>query len=69
MDQKKKKRTNLYVKQKVELIEKLELGVSVTHVFDEYGVKKQTVLHICRAIDKLKKIVLICIVDALNKPR
>jgi hypothetical protein len=33
----KKKRTNLYVKQKLELIEKLELGVSVARICKEYG--------------------------------
>jgi hypothetical protein len=33
---KKRKRTNLSVKQKLEFIEKLESGVSITYVCDEY---------------------------------
>jgi predicted transcriptional regulator len=66
---KKRKRTNLCVKQKLEFIEKLESGVSITHVCEECGMKKQTVPDICKAMISLKKIVLVCIVDAPNKPR
>jgi hypothetical protein len=44
-----KKRANLSVKQKLELIEKLESGVFVTCVCEEYGVKKQTVSDIRKA--------------------
>jgi hypothetical protein len=36
-EKKKRKRTNLSVKQKLELIEKLASGVSVASVCDEYG--------------------------------
>jgi hypothetical protein len=52
---KKRKRANLYVKQKLELIEKLESGVSVTCVCEEYGMKTQIVSDIRKAKDKLKK--------------
>ena len=36
----KRKRTSLSIGAKLELIKKLELGVSVARVCDEYGVKK-----------------------------
>ncbi|XP_058021648.1 uncharacterized protein LOC131189536 [Ahaetulla prasina] len=60
----KRKRVNLSVKQKLELIEKLESGWSVARVCEEYGVKKQTVSDIRKAKEKLKKFVLMCDVDS-----
>ena len=39
----KRKRVNLSVTQKLELIEKIEKGASVAIVCEQYGVKKQTV--------------------------
>ena len=50
----KRKRTNLSIAAKLELIEKLESGVSVARVCDEYGVKKQTVSDIRRSKEKLQ---------------
>ncbi|XP_060547182.1 uncharacterized protein LOC117662638 [Pantherophis guttatus] len=60
----KRKRVNLSVKQKLELIEKLESGWSVARVCEEYGVKKQTVSDIRKAKEKLRKFVLMCDVDS-----
>ena len=37
------KRVNLCTGEKLELIKKLESGVSVVRICDEHGVKKQTV--------------------------
>lgn len=51
----KRKRVNLSVAQKLELIKKLESGVSVTRVCDEYGVKKQTVSDIRKSKVKLQE--------------
>ena len=51
----KRKQVNLCVAQKLELIKKLESGVSVSMVCEEYGVKKQTVSDIRKAKDKLLK--------------
>ncbi|XP_063152245.1 uncharacterized protein LOC134492057 isoform X1 [Candoia aspera] len=62
----KRKRVNLSVKQKLELIEKLESGSSVARVCEEYGVKKQTVSDIRKAKEKLKKFVLMCDVDSTS---
>lgn len=62
----KRKRVNLSVKQKLELIEKLESGWSVARVCEEYGVKKQTVSDIRKAKEKLKKFVLMCDVDSTS---
>jgi hypothetical protein len=45
------------------------LGVSITHAYEEYGVKKQTVSDICKAKDKSKQSVLMCDADAPNRPR
>uniref|UniRef100_A0A670Z3C1 HTH psq-type domain-containing protein n=1 Tax=Pseudonaja textilis TaxID=8673 RepID=A0A670Z3C1_PSETE len=53
----KRKRVNLSVKQKLELIEKLESGWSVARACEEYGVKKQTVSDIRKAKEKLKRFV------------
>ena len=50
----KRKRTNLSIGAKLELIKKLESGVSVARVCDEYGIKKQTVSDICRSKEKLQ---------------
>ncbi|KAM3845460.1 uncharacterized protein M6D78_003151 [Vipera latastei] len=60
----KRKRVNLSVKQKLELIEKLESGWSVARVCEEYGVKKQTVSDIRKAKEKLKRFVRMCDVDS-----
>ncbi|XP_070593304.1 zinc finger protein 397-like [Erythrolamprus reginae] len=60
----KRKRVNLSVKQKLELIAKLESGWSVARVCEEYGVKKQTVSDIRKAKEKLRRFVLMCDVDA-----
>ena len=46
--------TNLTINQKLELLRKLERGVSVASVCEEYGVKKQTVSDIRKAKDKLR---------------
>ncbi|KAF2366176.1 HTH CenpB-type DNA-binding domain [Trinorchestia longiramus] len=51
----KKKRVNLSIGDKLELIKKLEGGVSVSRVCEIYGVKKQTVSDIRKAKDKLTK--------------
>jgi hypothetical protein len=40
----KRKHLTLSITQKLELIDKWESGVSVAHVCELYGVKKQTVL-------------------------
>ena len=49
----KRKRINLSIGAKLELIKKLESGVSVARVCDEYGVKKQTVSDIRKSKEKL----------------
>ena len=49
----KRKRVNLGIGEKLELIKKLESGVSVVRICDEHGVKKQTVSDIQRSKDKL----------------
>ncbi|CAM1324768.1 Uncharacterised protein r2_g3362 [Pycnogonum litorale] len=51
----KRKRVNLSIGDKLELIKKLESGVSVARVCEIYGVKKQTVSDIRKAKDKLRK--------------
>ena len=50
----KRKCTNLSSGAKLELIKKLESGVSVARVCDEYGVKKQTISDIRRSKEKLQ---------------
>lgn len=50
-----KKRVILSINQKLELIKKLESGVSVARICDEYGCAKQTVSDIRKAKEKLKK--------------
>jgi hypothetical protein len=45
------KRANLSVKQKLEFTKKLESGVSVACVCEEYGAKKQTVSDIRKTKD------------------
>ena len=40
----KRKRTNLIISAKLELLKKLDSGYSVAKVCEEYGVKKQTVI-------------------------
>ncbi|KAG0725911.1 Transposable element Tcb2 transposase [Chionoecetes opilio] len=49
------KRVNLSIAEKLELIKKVESGVSVARVCVEYGVKKQTVSDIRKAKDKLRE--------------
>jgi hypothetical protein len=56
----------LSVKQKPELIEKLESGVSAAHVCEEYGAKKQTVSDIRKENSKLNKFVLMCVMRMLQ---
>ena len=53
----KRKRTNLSIGAKLELIKKMESGVSVARVCDEYGVKKQTVSDIRRSKEKVQAFV------------
>ena len=50
----KRKRTNLTISAKLELLKKLESGYSVAKVCEEYSVKKQTVIDIREAKDKLQ---------------
>ena len=49
----KRKHVKLCIGEKLELIKKLESGVSVARVCDEYGVKKHTVSDVRRSKDKL----------------
>ena len=51
----KAKRINLTVKQKLELIRKLESGATVAQVCEEYGVKKQTVSDIRKQKESLEQ--------------
>ena len=48
-----KKRVKTCIGERLGLIKKLESGVSVVRVSDEFGVKKQTVSDIRRSKDKL----------------
>ena len=50
----KRKRTNLTISAKLELLKKLDSGCSVAKVCEEYGIKKQTVRDICKARRKLE---------------
>ena len=50
----KRKRTNLTISAKLELLKKLKSGYSVAKACEEYGVKKQTVSDIHKAKDKLQ---------------
>ena len=52
------KRGSLSIREKLELIKKLESGVSVVRVCDVYGVKKETVSYIRRSKDKLMSYVM-----------
>ena len=56
MSAKGKKRTcvHLSIKDKLELLDKLDKGYSVAKVCAEYGVKKQTVSDMHKAKDKLR---------------
>ena len=56
MSAKGKKRTcvHLSIKDKLELLDKLDKGYSVAKVCAEYGVKKQTVSDMRKAKDKLR---------------
>lgn len=69
MEKQKRKRTNLSVKQKLDLIKKIETGISVSRVCKEYGVKKQTVSDILKAKDKLKQFSLMSDTNASIKDR
>ncbi|CAK8691374.1 unnamed protein product [Clavelina lepadiformis] len=61
-----RKRVNLSVMQKLELIKKLEKGASVASVCDQYGVEKQTVSDIKKSKDKLLKYATSYCVDAAS---
>ena len=50
----KRKRTNLTISAKLELLKKLDSGCSVAKVCEEYGVKKQAVSDIRKARGKLE---------------
>ena len=50
----KRKRTNLTISAKLELLKKLHSGYSVAKVCDKYGVKKQTVSDIRKARAKYR---------------
>ncbi|XP_061608174.1 uncharacterized protein LOC133467379 [Phyllopteryx taeniolatus] len=50
----KRKRNNISISDKLELIKKLESGVSVASVCQQYGVKKQTVSDIRKSKEKLR---------------
>ena len=62
----KRKRGNLTVAQKLELIKMLEHGASVKRVCEEYGVKKQTVSDIRKAKSKLTEYALKYSVDGYS---
>ena len=49
-----RKHVDLSIGKKLQLIKKLDSGVSVVRVCDEYGLKKQTVSDIRRSKDKLR---------------
>ncbi|XP_062854201.1 tigger transposable element-derived protein 7-like [Trichomycterus rosablanca] len=51
----KRKRVHLGIAEKLELIKKVESGVSVASVCEEYGVRKQTVSDIRKSKEKLKE--------------
>jgi hypothetical protein len=63
----KRKRTTLSITQNLELIDKLESGVSVPRVRKLYGVKKQTVSDICRNKEKLIQFLLKYGLDTSSK--
>ena len=50
----KRKRVHLSIKQKLQLIKRLESGVSVSKVCEEFGVKKQTVSDIRKSKNRLQ---------------
>ena len=50
----KRKRTNLTISAKLDLLKKLDSGCSVAKVCEGYGVKKQTVSDICKGRGKLE---------------
>ena len=50
----KRKRTNLTISAKLELLRKLDSGYSVAKVCEKHGVKKQTVTDIRNAREKLQ---------------
>ena len=62
----KRKRVNLSVVQKLELIKNIENGASVAGVCEQYGIKKQTVSDIRKSKEKLMKYVASYCVDALS---
>ncbi|XP_076048822.1 uncharacterized protein LOC143029777 isoform X2 [Oratosquilla oratoria] len=62
----KKKRVTLTLAQKLEIVKKLEVGASVKHICEEYGIKKQTVSDIRRAKDKLNEFALKYSVDGYS---
>ncbi len=60
----KKKRVTLSVQQKLEVVQKLEQGISVTRITEEYGISKQSVSDIKKSKDKLKHYAASFCVDA-----
>ena len=60
----KRKRVNLSVVQKLELIKNIENGASVAGVFEQYGVKKQMASDIRKSKEKLMKYAASYCVDA-----
>lgn len=50
-----KKRTRLSIAEKVEVIKKLENGISAENICIEYGIKKQTVSDIKKTKENIKK--------------
>lgn len=52
----KQKRINLTLNKKLEVIQKLESGVSVSRICEQYGIKKQTVSDIKKKQRQNKKI-------------
>ncbi|KAK3859157.1 hypothetical protein Pcinc_034702 [Petrolisthes cinctipes] len=62
----KKKRVTLCVQQKLEVVRKLEKGISVVRITEEYGISKQSVSDIKKAKDKLKHYSASFCVDAVS---
>lgn len=65
----KRKRINLTINQKLEIIQKLESGMSVAHICEQYGIKKQTVSDIKKNKSKINKFTLMCDVGENSNPR
>ncbi|XP_022913914.2 tigger transposable element-derived protein 7-like [Onthophagus taurus] len=65
----KRKRVSLTINQKLQVINQLESGVSVSRICEQFGIRKQTVSDIKKNKDKLNKFSLMCDVDTKTKPR